>query len=84
LAQPILHFSLLEVIINGQKYKGPHPKEKFKSVVRKITETSPIGDALDPDMNCGKGSAKAAEVAKADFEAKFQISWLSGGNKHVR
>ncbi len=68
------HGAVTKVSIDGTDYKGPLPgAAKMDSIIREVTENSPVKDVNSKDMWCGLGSTPATQVAPAKPGSNLDI-----------
>ncbi|KAJ7143808.1 glycosyl hydrolase family 61-domain-containing protein [Mycena epipterygia] len=73
------HGFVSRVSVNGQTFQGNIPNEDptVKSIIRQISDPSPVKGATNPAVNCGTNAqlaAKAANVQPGDTMAFFWVS----------
>lgn len=84
------HGYLYTLTIDGKAYTGLFPKPNVStgpptpnSVIRQLGDVGPIRDAQSPDLNCGIGASKSAElVAEANPGSTLQLMWHNGEDKN--
>ncbi|KAJ7474840.1 glycosyl hydrolase family 61-domain-containing protein [Mycena latifolia] len=75
------HGFVSQISINGEIYKGNVPSlsadpsmKSIKSIIRQISDPSPVKGATNPGVNCGNGSQLAATVQPGDTLSFFRLS----------
>ncbi|KAJ3712960.1 glycosyl hydrolase family 61-domain-containing protein [Lentinula raphanica] len=77
------HGYLAQLIINGKAYPGNVPgATPTSSVIRQVSDISPVKGATNPDLNCGLSAQFAADVADANPGDAFQFDWRGGDDQN--
>jgi hypothetical protein len=70
-----------QVAISGDVYKGNIPGGATNpSIIRQISDISPVKGATNPSMNCGLNSQLASQVAAADPGDVLSFAWVGGSD----
>ncbi|KAI0338705.1 glycoside hydrolase family 61 protein [Trametopsis cervina] len=76
------HGFVNQLVIDGKTYAGNVPNASPKpSVIRQITDISPVKGASNKDLNCGINAKPASLVADAQAGSDLEFSWLAGGGQ---
>ncbi|KAJ7574631.1 glycoside hydrolase family 61 protein [Mycena floridula] len=77
LARVAGHGQVMQVTIDGQPFAGnlPGGSQVGSSIVRLVTSGDPIKGATNPDINCGRASQVATEVAQAMPGSVLAFKW---------
>jgi len=75
------HGFVATVTIDGKAFKGNVPNGKTNpSIIRQISDTSPVKGADNPDTNCGKDAKPASLVADANPGSTVTFDWKAGSD----
>lgn len=81
----LAHGFVSKITIDGKAYKGTLPTsnaaseaKKKPSIVRLITDMSPVHGANNPSVNCGPGAGPAMNVAEALPGSTVSFEWSAG------
>ncbi|KAG8892047.1 hypothetical protein FRC01_014377, partial [Tulasnella sp. 417] len=78
----LAHGRVKSVTIDGKVYEGPQINNSgnIDSVIRTITDVSPVQDVNSDNMSCGQGAAKVTAPLSATAKPGSQIDfdWASG------
>ncbi|KAF8882002.1 glycosyl hydrolase family 61-domain-containing protein [Infundibulicybe gibba] len=74
------HGFVSTVTIDGKVFKGTIGKadKPADSVIRQVTEPSPIKGAQNPAVNCGNNAQASSLVADAQPGSQFTFDWTTG------
>ena len=79
------HGFLYTVTIDGKRYVGNVPGGSANpSVIRQVSDISPVKGASNPDLNCGLSAQLASLVADANPGSAMAFNWSGGDFQHVR
>ncbi|KAJ3933933.1 MAG: glycosyl hydrolase family 61-domain-containing protein [Lentinula lateritia] len=77
------HGYLAQLTINGKAYSGNVPgAQATPSVIRQVSDISPVKGASNPDLNCGLSAQFAADVADANPGDALAFDWRGGDNQN--
>jgi hypothetical protein len=77
------HGYLWQVSVNGKVYKGNVPNGATNpSVIRQVSDISPVKGSANPDLNCGLSAKAASLVATANPGDVLVIGWGGGGGQN--
>ncbi|KAE9390573.1 hypothetical protein BT96DRAFT_865488 [Gymnopus androsaceus JB14] len=75
------HGYVAKLIVNGQSYSGNAPgAQATPSVIRQISDISPVKGATNPDLNCGLSAQLAADVATVNAGDSLAFDWRGGSD----
>lgn len=78
------HGYVATLTIAGKDYKGDVPNgADDPSVIRQVSDVSPVKGADNPDLNCGMKATPAALVADANPGDTISFDWRGGDDSHV-
>ncbi|KAF9070750.1 glycosyl hydrolase family 61-domain-containing protein [Rhodocollybia butyracea] len=76
------HGYLAALTINGKTYSGNVPgAQATPSVIRQVSDISPVKGTSNPDLNCGLSAQLAADVATANPGDSLAFDWRGGDNQ---
>lgn len=79
------HGYVADLIIADKHYKGNEPAgAKNPSVIRQVSDVSPVKGATNTNINCGLNATPASLVANANPGDKVSFSWKGGDGSNVR
>jgi len=77
------HGYLAALTINGKTYSGNVPgAQATPSVIRQVSDISPVKGTSNPDLNCGLSAQLAADVATANPGDSLAFDWRGGDNQN--
>ncbi|KAJ3986403.1 glycosyl hydrolase family 61-domain-containing protein [Lentinula detonsa] len=77
------HGYLAQLTINGKSYPGNVPgAQPTSSVIRQVSDISPVKGASNPDLNCGLSAQFAADVADANPGDDLAFDWRGGDDQN--
>ncbi|KAJ3574602.1 hypothetical protein NP233_g1662 [Leucocoprinus birnbaumii] len=80
-ASAYAHGYVADIDIAGKDYKGDVPAgDKNPSVIRQVSDISPVKGATNPDINCGLNASPAALNAHANPGDSIAFDWRGGDN----
>ncbi|KAJ4474473.1 glycoside hydrolase family 61 protein, partial [Lentinula aciculospora] len=78
------HGYLAQLIVNGKSYPGNVPgAQPTSSVIRQVSDISPVKGASNPDLNCGLSAQFAADVADTNPGDELAFDWRGGDNQNA-
>ncbi|KAF5346521.1 hypothetical protein D9756_010036 [Leucocoprinus leucothites] len=81
-ASAYAHGFVADLNVAGKDYKGDVPAgAKNPSVIRLVSDISPVKGANNPDVNCGLNAGPATLSAKANPGDKISFNWRGGDNE---
>lgn len=82
----IAHGWLSTISIDGTTYTGPSPDDAptKDTVIRQVSDVSPVKGATNPDMVCGLSASLANKQATAQPGSQIDFLWVSRGPQNVR
>ncbi|KAG5643430.1 hypothetical protein DXG03_000938 [Asterophora parasitica] len=80
-ASALAHGVVTTITIDGKTYTGSTPNQPKKpSIIRYITDASPVKGAKNDALGCGPGADPASDVAEAMPGSKISFLWVSANN----
>lgn len=78
------HGYVAKVTIDGKLFIGDVPNGATNpSIVRQISDVSPVKGATNPDVNCGMSAQAASLVGSANPGSVLTFDWLGGDGSNV-
>ncbi|KXN85895.1 Cellulose-growth-specific protein [Leucoagaricus sp. SymC.cos] len=82
-ASAYAHGYVATLTVAGKAYKGDVPGgAKDPSVIRQVSDVSPVKGATNPDINCGLNASPAQNVADANPGDQLTFDWRGGDNSN--